>query len=154
MHINYLAIIIAAVAQFIIGAIWYMPLFGNLWGKIHGMEKVSKEDRQKMMKSMGPFLALQFLVDRTQKAAVAVLGTVAIVSLTRPRCSNSWCLSSEKLAKAMAAFFWVGFVVPTQVSGVIFGGTNPKWIVAKILVQAGASFLCLEVAAAIIWAML
>src|SRR5437667_8731900 len=135
MHINYLAIIIAAVAQFIIGAIWYMPLFGNLWGKIHGMEKVSKEDRQKMMKSMGPFLALQFLVTLVTTFVLAIFITY----------QPTWN------AYAMAAFFWVGFVVPTQVSGVIFGGTNPKWIVAKILVQAGASFLCLEVAAAIIW---
>jgi hypothetical protein len=50
----------------------------------------------------------------------------------------------------MAAFFWIGFVVPTQVSGVIFGGTEPKWIAKKILVQAGASFICLEVAAIVL----
>ncbi len=138
MHINYLAIIIAAVAQFVIGAIWYMPLFGNLWGKIHGMEKVSKEERQKMMKSMGPFLALQFLV---------TLVTTFVLSIFIAH-QPTWN------AYAMAAFFWIGFVVPTQVSGVIFGGTNPKWIVAKILIQAGASFLCLEIAATIIRAML
>ena len=138
MHINYLAIIIASVAQFIIGAIWYMPLFGNLWGKIHGMEKVSKEDRQKMMKSMGPFLGLQFLL------TLVTTFVLAIFIEYQP----TWN------AYAMAAFFWIGFVIPTQVSGVIFGGTNPKWIVTKILVQAGASFLCLEVAAAIIRAML
>jgi hypothetical protein len=138
MHINYLAIIIAAIAQFIIGAIWYMPLFGNLWGKIHGMEKVSKEERQKMMKSMWPFLALQFLVTLVTTFVLAIFITY----------QPTWN------AYAMAAFFWIGFVVPTQVSGVIFGGTKPKWIVAKILVQAGGSFLCLEVAAAIIRAML
>ena len=138
MHINYLAIIIAAVAQFIIGAIWYMPLFGKLWGKIHGMEKVSKEEQQKMMKSMGPFLVLQFLVTLVMTFVLAIFITY----------QPTWN------AYAMAAFLWVGFVVPTQVSGVIFGGTNPKWIVAKILIQAGASLLCLEVAAAIIKAML
>ena len=138
MHINYLAIIIAAVAQFIIGAIWYMPLFGNLWGEIHGMEKVSKEERQKMMKSMGPFLALQFLV------TLVTTFVLAIFIANQP----TWN------AYAMAAFFWIGFVLPTQVSGVIFGGTKSKWIVAKILVQAGGSLLCLEVAAAIIRAML
>ena len=38
----------------------------------------------------------------------------------------------------------------TQVSAVIFGGTEKKWIIKKIAVQAGASILCLEAAAAII----
>ena len=138
IDINYLAIFIAAVAQFIIGAIWYMPLFGKLWGKIHGMEKVSKEEQQKMMKSMGPFLVIQFLV------TLVTTFVLAIFIAYQP----TWN------AYAMASFFWVGFVVPTQVSGVIFGGTKPKWIVAKILVQAGGSLLCLEVAAAIIRTML
>lgn len=135
---NYLAILVAAVAQFIIGAIWYMPLFGKLWGKIHGMDKVSEEEQKKMMKSMGPFLAVQFLV------TLVTTFVLAIFIAYQP----TWN------AYAMAGFFWIGFVVPTQVSGVIFGGTNPKWIVAKILIQAGASFVCLEVAAAIIKAML
>ena len=50
----------------------------------------------------------------------------------------------------MAGFFWIGFIVPTQVSAVIFGGTEKKWIVKKIAVQAGVALLCLEAAAAII----
>jgi hypothetical protein len=50
---------------------------------------------------------------------------------------------------AVAALLWLGFVVPTQVSAVIFGRTDSKWIVKKVAVQAGASLACLEVAAAI-----
>ncbi len=38
MDINYIAVLVAAVAQFIFGAIWYMPLFGGMWGKIHGFD--------------------------------------------------------------------------------------------------------------------
>ncbi len=33
---------------------------------------------------------------------------------------------------------------------VIFGGTESKWIVKKIAVMAGASLVCLEVAAAVL----
>lgn len=134
MQVNYIAILLAAVAQFIIGAIWYMPLFGTLWGKIHGMENVSKEKQKEMMKSMGPFLALQFLMTLVTTVVLALFITYLPL----------WN------AYAMAGFFWIGFVVPTQVSAVIFGGTAGKWIMTKIAIMAGASILCLEAAAIIL----
>ena len=41
-----LAIILASIAEFIVGAIWYTPIFGNVWGKIHGFDpaKMSKDE--------------------------------------------------------------------------------------------------------------
>ena len=48
MDINYIAILVATVVQFIIGAIWYMPLFGGLWGRIHGFESHSPEEKEEM----------------------------------------------------------------------------------------------------------
>lgn len=134
MHINFLAIALATLAQFAIGFLWYGPMFGQLWGRIHGFDKLSKEVQQKMMRGMGPFYALQLLV--------TIVTTVVLdIFITYQPTWNPY---------AMAAFFWLGFVVPTQVSGVIFGGTEGKWIAKKIAVQAGAAFFCLEVAAAII----
>ena len=53
----------------------------------------------------------------------------------------------------MAGFFWLGFVVPAQVSAVIFGGTEPKWVVTKLAIMSAASLLCLEAAAAVLHAM-
>lgn len=134
MQLNFLAIIIATAAQFAIGAIWYSFLFGKLWGEIHGFHKLSKAVQQKMMKSMGPFYLLQALITLVTTFVLALFITYL----------PTWN------AYAMAAFFWIGFVVPTQVSAVIFGGTEPKWIVKKIAVQAGASIVCLETAAAIL----
>lgn len=131
---NYLAILLAAVAQFIIGAIWYTPLFGKIWAKIHDMHFSSKEEEKKAMQSMMPFLGLQFLM-------TIVTTVVLSIFITNQPTWNPY---------AMAGFFWLGFVVPTQVSAVIFGGTKPQWIVTKIAIMAGASFLCLETAAAII----
>jgi hypothetical protein len=52
----------------------------------------------------------------------------------------------------LAGFYWLGFVVPTQIGAVIFGGTEPKWIVKKILVMAFGSLACLEaLAAVVVW---
>lgn len=130
-----LAVLLATVAQFIIGFVWYGPLFGNLWGKIHGFDKLPKETQRKMMKAMGPFYALQF--------GVTVVTTIVLAIFI-------YYLPHDWNVYALAGFFWIGFVVPTQVSSVIFGGTEGKWILTKIAVQAGASFFCLEVAAIIL----
>ncbi len=138
MHLNYLSVLIATIVQFAIGAVWYSVFFGKLWGKIHGFDKLPKETQQKMMKAMGPFYALQAFV-------TLVTAFVLALFITYLPLWNAY---------AMAGFFWLGFVVPTQVSSVIFGGTESKWIFPKIAVQAGASILCLEAAAAVIRLML
>jgi|SRR5579872_5563708 len=134
MQLNYLAILVATVVQFVIGAVWYMPLFGNLWGKIHGFEKVSKEKQKEMGKQMMPLLGVQLVM------TLVTTVVLAIFLAYQP----TWN------AYAMAGFFWIGFVVPTQVSAVLFDGTNPKWVVTKIAIMAGGSLLCLEAAAAIL----
>lgn len=135
MQLNFIAIVIATIVQFVIGAVWYSFLFGKLWGKIHGFDKLSKEVQQKMIKTMGPFYVLQVLMTLLTTIVLAIFITYL------PHDWNPF---------AMAGFFWIGFVVPTQVSAVIFGGTDSKWIVKKIAVQAGAALVCLEAAAAIL----
>lgn len=135
MSLNYVAIFVATVLQFIFGAVWYSALFGKLWGQIHGFDKLSKEVQKRMMSEMGPFYAVQFFV--------TILTTVVLAIFIEyvPQNWNPY---------GMAFFFWVGFVVPTQVSAVIFGGTPREWMVKKIAVQAGAAFGCLQIAAAVL----
>lgn len=137
MEINYVAVIVATVVQFALGFLWYGPLFGKLWGKMHGFDKLPKETQQKMMKEMGPFYGLQALVT----VFTAFVLTLFITSFP------AWN------AYVMTALLWIGFVVPTQVSGVIFGGTEGKWIFPKIAVLAAGSLVILEVATAVILAL-
>lgn len=140
MQFNFLAIIVATVVQFVIGAMWYSPkAFGPLWGKIHGFDKLPKDVQQKMMKSMGPFYALQ---------AFVTLITSVVLAIFIAYLPHDWNVY------ALAAFFWIGFVVPAQVSAVIFGGTPPQWIAKKIALMAGCSLLCLEAAAIILWSVM
>lgn len=136
MQLNYLSIVLATVAQFIIGAIWYSALFGKLWGKIHGFDKLPKEVQQKMVKAMGPFYGIQAFITLVTSFVLAIFISYL----------PQWN------AYAMAGFFWIGFVVPAQVSAVIFSNTENKWMLKKIGIQAGASILCLEAAAAILHA--
>jgi len=46
--INLTAVLLASVAQFILGAIWYTPLFGRMWGKIHGFDKLKQKTQKEM----------------------------------------------------------------------------------------------------------
>jgi hypothetical protein len=135
MQVNYVAILVASLLQFVFGAVWYTPVFGKVWGKIHGFDKVSKEMQQKMMKGMGPLLAMQFVVTVVTTAVLAVLlaGT-----------TSAWS------AYVFAGLCWLGFIVPTQVSAVLFGGTEPRWVVTKILIMAGGSLGCMMIAAAVL----
>ncbi|MFZ2152749.1 MAG: DUF1761 domain-containing protein [Microgenomates group bacterium] len=131
MNINFVTVLWAAILQFIFGAVWYSAFFGKLWGRIHGFDKLTKEVQMKMMKSMGPIYVVQFLI------TVVTTFVLAIFMAYQP----------EWNAYAMAGFIWIGFIVPTQISGVLFGGTEPKWIVKKIAIQAFCSLFCLEIAA-------
>lgn len=134
MSLNYIAIALAAILQFACAAAWYI-YFGKVWGQIHGFDKLPKAVQQKMMNSMGPIYLVQFLV------TVVTTFVLALFLAALPQSWNPY---------GMAGFFWLGFVVPTQISSVIFGGTESKWILKKIAIQAGASLLCLEVAAVVL----
>lgn len=135
MQLNYFAILLATIGQFIVGAVWYSVFFGKLWGKIHGFDKLPKAVQQKMMKEMGPMYGVQFVVTLMTSFVLALFIAV---------------LPADWNPYGLAGFFWFGFVVPTTVSAAIFGGTENKWLVQKILVQIGASLLCLQTGAAII----
>src|SRR5690606_2156541 len=120
MEFDYLAIVIAVIAQFNVGAVWYGPIFGKLWGKIHGFDKLSKAVQEKMMKEMGSYYGLQLLV------TIITTFVLAIFITSLPGCNPY----------GMAGLLLLGFVIPGQVSAVIFGGTERKWSAKKIIVQS------------------
>ncbi|MFO0882053.1 MAG: DUF1761 domain-containing protein [Candidatus Saccharimonadales bacterium] len=134
MGVDYLAVLVASVAQFAIGAIWYMPIFGKLWGQIHGFDKLSKKEQKEAQKSMMPWLVVQFVV--------TVMTSFALAKL--------FALAPDYSIYKLALIIWLGFFVPVQVGAVIFGGTDPKWMLKKTLIMSGGSFFCLLAAAAII----
>lgn len=131
-----LAIGLASVVQFILGMMWYGALFGKLWGKIHGFDQCAKEEQQAMMAKMGPYYILQFVV--------TIITTVVLAVLISHVHGYS--------VYVLALLVWIGFVVPTQVSDVIFGGTQPRWVLQKMAILAGGSLLFLMAAAAVLQA--
>jgi hypothetical protein len=57
MAINWWAVIIAAIVKFVIGGIWYMPLFGKQYRALMGVLEGSD------MSGLGPALAVQLIGD-------------------------------------------------------------------------------------------
>ncbi len=138
MELSYKAIFVATLLEFIFGAAYYGPVFGKIWGRMHGFDKLSKEVQEKMMKGMAPYYAIQLFV---------TIVTTTVLALFLKALPAGWN------PYGMAGFFWLGFVVPTQVSAVIFGGTEPKWMLGKIMISAVGSLGCLMIATAILQVM-
>lgn len=134
MSINYLSIVLATAAQFVVGAIWYMPLFGKLWGQIHGFDKLSKKEQKEMQAKMAPYYIVQILV--TFLTAFILAKLLVMLPNTSPYSVGLMC--------------WVGFLLPANISSVIFGGTETKWMAKKAAVMAGGSLACTIVAVAIL----
>ncbi|MEK6782221.1 MAG: DUF1761 domain-containing protein [Bacteroidota bacterium] len=52
MHINWMAVLVAVVANFILGYIWYTPLFGKAWAKESGFDSTIKPTGAEMARGM------------------------------------------------------------------------------------------------------
>ena len=99
---NWVAIVIAAIAQFIIGWVWYGPLFGKTWMSMMGMSQQSMS-REGMRKTM----TLTF---------IGSLVTAAVLSML-----VGW-MGAKTLGAGIAAGFWawLGFVATVTLGGVLF----------------------------------
>ncbi len=133
MEINIWSVVLATIVQFIIGGAWYSVIFGKQWGEIHGFNKLSKEKQKEMAASMGPWYGAQLVV--TIITAVVLAKLVAVLPEYSPF--------------ALAVMVWIGFVVPTQFSAVVFGGTESKWIMQKLTLMTLGSLACLLGGAAV-----
>jgi hypothetical protein len=93
-HPNYLAILLAVVATFAIGALWYSPfLFGNMWVRAHGY---SGERIERMKKAAPRAYGISFV-------AFLVLGVVMAFFAWRVGVGSA--LGGAKLGLAL----WAGF---------------------------------------------
>lgn len=134
MEVNLVAVAAATVVMFAVGAIWYMGIFGKQWGEMFGFDKLSKKQQKEMQSKMGPFYAIQM--------AVTILSAFMLAKFMVMMPNDS--------AYGIAVMLWAGFVLPAQVSAVIFGGVEAKWIPRRIGIMAGEALVHLLAAAWVI----
>ncbi len=111
IEINYVAILIAVVANFILGFIWYTPLFGKVWGKEMGFDMTQKPPASVMVKGMVIMIIGNFLMAFVFAHNIAAWNPV------------TWGLPASTESPAsmalMAAFFtWLGFFLPLDLNTV------------------------------------
>lgn len=130
--------LVATVVQFAVSAVWYTPIFGQLWGKIHGFDTLSKKKQEEMMAGMAPIFVAQ--------AVFTLITSLVLVYLYN-------FLPEARLLNLVGAV-WLGFVVPAHASGVLFGGTKAEWIATKIAILSGGSLVSLLAGAFVVQLML
>ncbi len=115
VHVNYLAVLVAAVAVFVLGWLWYSPLlFYKPWMRLRGMDPVAAMAGAKMP---GGKLLIEL-------ARCLVLAYV-IARLVIPLGVGGWLGAAE-----LGLVFWIAFPVVLLTGSVIW--ENVPWKVAAI----------------------
>ncbi len=139
MEIDYTSIIIAALVQFVLGALWYSPLlFGKWWMQIMEMSQLSKEELQDMQKSMTPFYVVQIIL--------TLLSTFVLAMFV-------YYLQMAHVgfhAYGVAGWIWLGFIAPTQIASVIWANTKRKFWCKQIFIMTSYQLVGLMIAAFIL----
>lgn len=107
VHINFLAVVVAAVVAFLIGGLWYSPLlFAKQWVKAHGY---TDEQVAEMQKGAGKAYAVTLVCDFLIALAIAVL--IGYIHMER-------CVQGLKLG----LLIWAGFAFPLGLIASMFSG--------------------------------
>lgn len=132
MEINYLAVLVAAVANMILGAWWFSPAgFGKAWMKEMGFTQDDIEKAKK--KGMGKSYALMFV-----GALVMAYVLAYIIGVFAP-------LPMPLVDGALAGFWtWLGFIATVGLGMVLWNGKSWKlysitmgyWFVALLIMGA------------------
>ena len=109
--VNYVAIIVAAIANMVVGYLWYSQmLFGKAWMKMTGKKDMGKKDSMLMMMGAG------YISSVVMAYVLAIF--IQLNGATTP------------LAGAMAAFWpWLGFVATVTLGSVLWEGKSIQlWV--------------------------
>jgi Protein of unknown function (DUF1761) len=112
IHINFLAIGIAVVANFFLGFIWYTPLFGKVWAKEMGFNTDQKPPTSAFVKGMIIMVIGNFLM------AWVLAHNIAVWNPETWNQPASEMMTPALMATMSAVFTWLGFYVPVDLNTV------------------------------------
>jgi len=107
--INYMAVLVAAVVNMVIGYLWYGPVFGKRWQKLMGFTHEQLEAMRK--KSMGTSYALLFVVS-------VVMAYVLAYFLGATGAYDTFG------AVQLAFWIWLGFIATVMLGTVLWEGKS------------------------------
>lgn len=110
--VNYLAILVAAVAGLVVGSVWYSPiLFGREWVKLMGWTKARMLKRKKQ--GVGEAYLLSFI-----GSLIAAFVIAQFVELTGA--------TTIREGVQVAALAWLGFAATAAAADYVFAGKTVK----------------------------
>lgn len=109
VHLNWVAVVVAALVPMVLGAVWYAPpVFGNVW-----MHLIDKKPEDLPQGALPRAYALMFV-------AALVLSFVLAHVL-------GWANATTAISGLRVALtVWIGFVMATSAGGYIFEGRPAK----------------------------
>ena len=135
LPINVLAVLVAAIASFVLGFLFHGPFLGRVWMKLAHIHPTGNEK----FSSMVPQMIWNFVANLVTAYVLAVIYLFA---------SSSQYVSAVDLwgGVIVAVWLWFGFLVPSSSIGVIWMKQSAKlW-----LFEAGCSLVVMIVMGAII----
>jgi Protein of unknown function (DUF1761) len=136
MSINYVAVLVAVVANFILGFIWYTPLFGKAWGKEMGFDTNFKPASGEIARGM----------------IIMVIGNFLMAYvLAHNNAAWSYVPGMKEMSPAVSimnasVFTWLGFYLPVDIGTVTW--ERKSWKLFGI--NTGYHFMMLLVASVIL----
>jgi hypothetical protein len=112
VHVNYLAVIVAAIANMVIGSLWYSPaLFGKEWMRLTGHKMGS-----------GKGVSTAYIM----AAVVSLVEAFVLARFITIDAATTYLPVNIMEAVKVAAWVWVGFVATVVASSFIFEGRPMK----------------------------
>ncbi len=126
MHVNLLAVLVAAVSTMVVGFVWYSPLlFAKPWMREMGYDPNDKAKTQEMQKSAGPAYAGSFV-------AALISAFVLGVFLRALR------VDTIHLGLSISFHVWIGFVATVQFTAALFQKNSMK----LFAINTGYQLIC------------
>jgi hypothetical protein len=138
-QINYVAVLVALVANFFLGFLWYTPLFGKAWAKEMGFDMTVKPTGGQMAKGMG------FMIIGTFLMAYVFAHNIEAWSFVPGM--NDMPVVGRILNAAV--FTWLGFYMPVDLNRVAWEKASWK----LFFINTGYHFMMVLVAATILTVM-
>jgi len=120
IQVSIVAVLVAVVVNFILGFVWYTPLFGKAWAKEMGMDPNEKPDNSVMMKGMAYMVIGNFLFAWVFAHNIAAWGFV-------PGMKEMGAMGTILNS---AIFTWLGFYFPGRLGATVWEKRSWKltWI--------------------------
>lgn len=127
-ELNWMAIAIMTVASFALGALWHGPIFGKLWMRIHhGDQNMTDAEMKKAMEGMWKIMLAELIA--TLLMIIGLACTIRAIPTFPPM--------------QTAFMVWLGFVLPTMTSTVLWGNDAKKWMGTKIAISSTCRLISL-----------